>query len=227
MKIEELQNNDYRKNEYWYKYLLRNLKELDKDLTCYLVPDFYHYEETQEKDILTNIQYINDITDFILQKVKNEKLDNEEEYDNYFIGNTEKTYDSRVDQYRAWSKLLEITERLQEQNDRNKIFIKFNKGYDFGFGICNFCTINVQYLKTKNHCTYSRQIIGISTTTGKRIELYKTNDYYEILFPNSDEVQRSNMKIKEKQEFDNVNDVIDETQNIINNFLDNLESKGE
>ena len=70
MNNEELIKNDPDKIEYLYKILLRHIKELDNDLTNYIVQDFFRYEDTLEKDIIIDIQVINDMTNLILGKVK-------------------------------------------------------------------------------------------------------------------------------------------------------------
>lgn len=227
MNLEELDKNDYRYNEYWYKYLLRNIKNLDSVLTKYLVGDFYHYNSITKDNIIDEIQNINDITNFILDGIKEQKENNEEEYKNYFIGDTNEAYKDRARQFDAWRKLLEIIEILNKQNNKNKINISFNKGYDFGPGYTNFCSIKIFYLATINNCTYSKQIMEISTTSGKIIDLYTLDTYYEILYPNIDKIQRQNMLIKARQEFDNKNDVIEAAQALIDEFLEKINKEDE
>lgn len=219
MTFNELESNDYRKDEYWYKILLRNLKGLDEKLTKYLVPDFYHYEDTQEKDVIYEIQNINDITNFILNKIKQEKEENEEEYSNYFEGDTEKVFNSRVNQYRAWYRLLDIYERLKEQNDRTRIAIQFNKGYDFGFGNSNYCYLRISYLTREDNCIWHRDIISITTTQGNKFDIHMTDNYYKILYPDYDNVQIINQSIKDRLECEDINTTVEETQKIIDELL--------
>lgn len=90
MKLEELLNNNPNNFEYLYKILLRDIKSLDDKLTKYLVQDFFEYEETKEENVITEIKNINDVTNYILLKLKENDEDNGEEYRNYLDGSMKK-----------------------------------------------------------------------------------------------------------------------------------------
>lgn len=220
MNLEDLKNNDYRKNEYWYKRLLRDLKDLDSKLTKYLVNDFYHYEDTDEEDIITEIKSINDITTFILDKIKVEKAENEESYKNYIEGRTSENFEHIGNIHRAWLNMIKLRDKLKDLNKNRNICVNFSKGYDFGLGYSNYCNLTIGYLtKESEHCTRQRNIIGITTTTGKSFRLFKYDDYYKLTFPNDDDVQRTNKRIKEETAFENIEEVVEEVEQIINLLL--------
>lgn len=180
MTNEELLKNNPENIEYLYKILLRNIKELDENLTKYLVQDFFRYEDTLEKDIIIDIQVINDMTNLILDRVKEIKNEKGEEYNNYFEEDAKNLLETSKERFLAWRRILTIQEALIKKYDTYKISIVFNKGYDFGFGSCNFCGLNIDYIEKKENVHHHKTIINISTTNGEHFRILKCEEYYKI-----------------------------------------------
>ena len=72
--FEMLEKNNPNKEEYYFKVLLRSLKTLDKDLTKYLVQDFYEYEKTSDLPPYTIINGFKNIIKQIQDKIKNRAI---------------------------------------------------------------------------------------------------------------------------------------------------------
>lgn len=219
MKLEELLNNNPNNCEYLYKILLRDIKSLDDKLTKYLVPNFFRYEETKEEDVITEIENINDITNYILKKIKENDEDNGEEYENYFDGDTEKTIARTNKQFNAWKKMLIIEEKLKKEINTPNISIAFCKGYDFGFGCSNYCSIKVDYVEIKENCHNHKQIIGITTTIGESFEIYKNEEYYKIAKLDLENYRKN---IDRHISCDNPKEAIEETTKLIEELLNRI-----
>ena len=157
-----------------------HIKELDNDLTNYIVQDFFRYEDTLEKDIIIDIQVINDMTNLILGKVKEIKKENGEEYTNYCIGDTKELLDDSKAKFTAWKRILIIQEKLKEKINNSNILISFNKGYSFGFGCCNYCGLSIDYIEKIVNIHHHKTIIHISTTNGDHFRVLKCEEYYKI-----------------------------------------------
>lgn len=219
MERQELLINNPNSMDYLYKKLLRDIKSLDEKLTKYLVQDFFRYEETQEKDIILEIQGINDMTNFILDKMQEIAREYGDEYHNYFIGDTKKMIETTNDQFNAWNKMLLILEKLKKEISTPNISIAFNKGYDFGFGYSNYCSIKIDYVEIKEHCHYHKTIMSITTTTGKNFRIYKCEEYYKIA--NLD-LEKYRLNIDRELSFDNYDETIKATITLINELLEKV-----
>lgn len=216
MKEEELLKNNPENIEYLYKILLRHIKELDKDLTNYLVQDFFRYEDTLEKDIIIDIQVINDMTNLILDKVKEIKKENSEEYNNYCIGDAKELLNDSKSKFTAWKRILIIQEKLKEKINNSNISISFNKGYSFGFGCCNYCGLSIDYIERKENVHHHKTIIHISTTIGEHFRILKCEEYYKIA---QLDLENYRLNIDREIVVTNPLEVINETEKLINELL--------
>lgn len=178
MTKEDLLYNNPNSEDYVYKLLLRELKDLDSSLTKFLVRDFYENEKTSNDDVMCSIEVINDITNYILEKRKEVEG---EDYRNYFEGQTEKyiNYSNIINN--SWSKMLSIKEHLTNKLDGEKFSLKFNKGFSFEFiGSSNYCSIHISYIEETERCRNYIYIIGITTTNGENFSIYKSEEYYKL-----------------------------------------------
>lgn len=219
MTKEELLKNDPDKIEYLYKILLRYINELDKDLTNYLVQDFFTYEDTLEKDVIIGIQLINDMTNLILEKVKEMKKENGEEYNNYCIGDAKELLDASKEKFMAWERILIIQEELKKKINNSNISISFNKGYSFGFGCCNYCGLGIDYIEKKGNVHHHKTIMSISTTNGNHFRIYKNEEYYKLA-----ELNLENYRLNIDREIvcTSCLETINETEKLINELLEKV-----
>lgn len=224
MEREELLKNNPNNLEYLYKKLLRNIKSLDNTLTKYLVQDFFKYEDTREKDIIVEIQSINDMTNFILQKIQKNVEENGEEYDNFFIGDTQKILNATNGQFNAWNKMLLIEKELKNKVNIPNISISFNKGYDFGFGISNYCSIRIDYVEIRKNCHHHKTIVSITTTNGNNFRIYKCEEYYKIA---KLDLENYRLNVDRELSFNNYNETIEETVTLIQELLNKVGEKYE
>lgn len=178
MTKEDLLYNDPNSNDYVYKLLLRELKDLDSSLTKFLVRDFYEKEKTSNDDVMCSIKVINDITNYILEKRKGiEGAD----YRNYFEGQTEGYINHSNMIHKAWCKMLAIKEHLTNKLDSEKFSLEFNKGFSFEFvGSSNYCSIHISYIEETERCRNYIHIISITTTNGENFSIYKSEEYYKL-----------------------------------------------
>lgn len=219
MKLEELLNNNPNNFEYLYKILLRDIKSLDDKLTKYLVQDFFEYEETKEENVITEIKNINDVTNYILLKLKENDEDNGEEYRNYLDGSMKKMILRTNNQFNAWRQMLIITEKLKEKIKTQNISIGFCKGYSFGFGLSNYCSIKIDYVEIEEHCHHHKQIIGITTTNGEKFEIYKNEEYYKTAKLDLENYRKN---IDRHISCDNPKEVIEETTKLIEELFNRI-----
>lgn len=211
MDFELLEKNKPNDEEYYLKILLRNLKTLDNNLTKYLVQDFYTYEETTKKDIFNNIAGISNICKYILE---------ETEYaHNHFDNFMEDKINHSYNVYKSWESLGKIKQLLEKY----KIEISFNKGFDFGIGICNYASINIVYSEEIRERSYQVfHIFSISTHDGNKFQVGKCGDYYKKL--NYTNFERSNDEDR-RIFYDNINETVEKVKELYLDFQNKL--KGE
>lgn len=170
MDFEMLEKNYPNNEEYYFKVLLRNLKDLDNDLTKYLVQDFYKYEEKTRKNILDDIAVISNICKYILEGIEYDFT----HFDNFMEDKINHSYNV----YKSWESLGKIKQLLEKY----KIDISFNKGFDFGIGICNYASIKILYSEEIGERSYQVfHIFSISTHDGSKFQINKCGDYYKKL----------------------------------------------
>lgn len=208
LKIKD--NEDYNSNNYWYKHLLKNIKDLDKEITEYLMEDVYSKNTTCEENVISEIETINDITNFILNREK-EKI--EDNYCNYREGDCEKIYEYKKNIHNSWYNLELIKDKIEEiikNTYTNDFSIKFNKGFDTGIGITNYATIDIYSTYKKENCRYYEYIIGVSTTNGKNFRVYVSNEFVKkVNFNLEGEVSIYNKRLEYKKAFEEIDNVVE------------------
>lgn len=222
-----MKNDDYNTNTYWYKRLLREIKELDTTLTYHLVNDKYHNLDYDEESVIKDIKIINDMTNFILNKIKKKKIENGEEYNNYYLGDTEKHYEAVKDIHNAWESLDYLKDEIDKEQYKH-ILTRKNKGYDFGWGYSNFCSLEIQGKDVENNCTTTYQILGITTIQGKHFGVYASEEYIKRVYKDlTDDVQISNKKISLRKDFSTKEEAIEYVKELIKLFDDNYDKEQE
>lgn len=213
MDFELLEKNKPNDEEYYLKVLLRNLKTLDNNLTKYLVQDFYENEKTTKKDIFNDIAVISNICKYILEDA--------ECTHNYFDNFMEDKIEHSYNVYKAWESLGKIKQLLE----KHQIKISFNKGFDFGFGICNYASITVLYseeIRERSWQTFC--IFSISTHDGKKFQVDKCGDYYKKL-------NYTNFECYNDEDrcfvYDNINEVVEKIKELYLDFQDKLNKEKE
>lgn len=217
MDFEMLEKNNPNDEEYYFKVLLRNLKDLDNDLTKYLVQDFYKYEEKTRKNILDDIAMVSNICKYILEETEYEH--------NHFDNLMEDKINHSYNIYKSWESLGKIKQLLEKY----KIDISFNKGFDFGFGICNYASINILYSEEIGERSYQVfYIFSISTHDGSQFRINKSGDYYKKL--NYSNFERSN-DTDRYVVYDSINETVEKIKELYLDFQEKLskekEKKGE
>lgn len=228
--FEEIINEErvYSSN-YFLKILLRNMKELDKTLTNYLVEDYYDGEKVGKKDLCRNLLSFTDLINYV---VSSEPLENDfdglsEDLKNYYNGNAESRFKQAENIENSWYLLLKIKNNLCELRPNSNIRYVFNPGYNFGIGNCNFCSIGVIYDKEISKNSYrAYTILNLSSNTGENVTVRKCKDYYELAGLDMKEYHQN---INVLESFDKFKDkkCVLYTADLINKFLKALEIEDE
>lgn len=160
---------------YMLKKLAIDIKELDKTLTKYLIDDMYNPKEVDKTKVFNEISYIKNMLEYISQEYKNENMEQKELYEQEDII---RKFDYSKNVREVWRTLLEIKKELVAKEN---IEINHEKGFDFGFGSSNYSSLRIYHIKKVDHCRNYKQIINVSTTTGKIFRIFKCEEYYKLL----------------------------------------------
>ena len=212
MDFEMLKKNNPNDEEYYFKVLLRNLKDLDNDLTKYLIQDFYKYEEKTRTNILDDIAMVSNICNFILDKAKYDET--------YYKDFMEEKINHSYNIYKSWESLGKIKQLLEKY----KIDIRFNKGFDFNIGICNYASIKILYSEEiREHSYQVFHIFSISTHDGSQFQINKCGDYYKKL--NYSNFERSNDM--DRFVYNSINETVEKIKELYLDFQEKLSKEKE
>ena len=205
MKLEIIDTN------YMLKKLAVDIKELDKTLTKYLIDDMYNPKEVDKKKVFNEISYIKNLLEYISQEYKNEIMEQEELYEQNDII---RIFDCSKNIREVWSTLLEIKEKI---GTKENIEISHEKGFDFGFGYSNYSSLRIYHITKIDHCHNYKQIINVSTTTGKMFRIFKCEEYYKLLNLDMEDYRRN---INREFSCDTIEETIEKINELLIPFED-------
>lgn len=199
--------------QYIFKTLLREIKSLDSCLTNYLVEDAYNSNDISKEDVYCNLLKFKDLLDFTMS---NSTLVGKEsasmQYAEHYKGLAKSHFDAMNERQCAWTTLLGIKEKLEANITDKRFRIVFKKGYDFGVGKTNFCSLEIlydEYVSPTSVRVYP--ILSVTSNTGWNVRVYKSKDYYEFSGEDLDNYRLNIDRIlsyDEKDSDDLVDDVV-------------------
>lgn len=221
LKIKD--DEDYNSSNYWYKHLLKNVMNLEREITLYLMEDIYSRKDTCEENVIDEVQTINDITNFILER---EKEKQGEKYCNYREGDCEKRYQYKKNIHFSWYNLELIKDEIYGniQTYIADFSLKINKGFDTGIGLTNYATIDVSLKRRKDNCIYYEYMIGVSTTNGDNFRVYVSDSFVKKVEPELDrEALIYNKRLEYGKTFETTNDAVKYVMELIDKLVEKVD----